>query len=89
MPAILVQKEIKYACNVRNVRDPICLQCLKISKQLQSDRAGLKSHLKKISPCRHIGSLTLRTLQAYLIPFESRLQAYLVSPPIFFLTVNI
>ena len=58
MPAILVQKEIKYACNVRNVRDPICLQCLKISKQLQSDRAGLKSHLKKISHCSHIGSLS-------------------------------
>ena len=47
MPAILVQKRTKYACNNSFVRDYICLQWQKIFKHLQSDRVGLKSHLKK------------------------------------------
>ena len=48
MTAISVRMRTKFACNVSYVRNHICLQCLKILKHLQSDRVGLKSHLKKL-----------------------------------------
>ena len=48
-------------------RDLICLQCLKIYKHLQSDRARLKSHLKNFS-----------TIAGILGPCQIRLQAYMV-----------
>ena len=51
MPGILFQKGTKYMPAIVSERDPICLQCLKIFKHLQSDRVGLKSHLKKGDGC--------------------------------------
>ena len=47
MPAISVKEGTKYACNFSFKRDHICLQSRKFLKQLESDRLGSKSYLKK------------------------------------------
>ena len=49
-------------------RDPICLQYLKIFQNLQSDRVGLKSHVKFFFVIAGI----------LLGPYQIRLQAYMV-----------
>ena len=70
MPAISVRMGTKYMPAIVSEKDPICLQCLKISKHLQSDRVWLKSHLKKSVIAGILGPYQIR-LQAYMVPNET------------------
>ena len=69
MRAILISLGTKYACNLSQEGDHICLQSRKFLKHLESDRLESKSYLKN------------SRLQAYMVPIETEI-AGIFGPPL-------